>query len=472
MTDPILYETLPSGIARIVLNRADTRNAQDTAFLYALNDAFDRAAQDDAIKVIVLSANGPHFSSGHDLREVDGHGNMRKHETVGTWSGFGKPGAEAQYAREQEIYVGFCERWRNIPKPTMALVQGKVIAGGLMLIWPCDLIVASEDAEFLDHTVAMGVGGAEFFAHPWELGVRKAKEFLFTADWIGAAEAHRLGMVNHVVPRAELEAFGLAMAERIAQKPLFALKLTKQAINAAQDAQGRVSAMQTSFALHHLAHAHNMLAHGKLVDPTGLMPAIKKHQKPVSSRAEGEGSLGDAKGPSLRYGMTSAPLAAGALPACIFRATMNAKNIAPKNIAIVGATGAVGVEILRVLERRNFPVASLKLLASARSVGKTLEFKGKPHKVEELKADAFKGVDIAFFSAGATRSREFVPAAKAAGCVVVDNSSAFRMDPDTPLVVPEVNGATSPSTTASSPTPTAPPPSCRSRCGRSTRPPA
>ena len=110
------------------------------------------------------------------------------------------------------------------------------------------------------------------------------------------------------------------------------------------------------------------------------------------------------------------------------------------DIAIVGATGAVGVEILRVLERRNFPVASLKLLASARSVGKTLEFKGKPYKVEELKADAFKGVDIAFFSAGATRSREFVPAAKAAGCVVIDNSSAFRMDPNTPLVVPEVNG--------------------------------
>jgi aspartate-semialdehyde dehydrogenase len=111
----------------------------------------------------------------------------------------------------------------------------------------------------------------------------------------------------------------------------------------------------------------------------------------------------------------------------------------PQNIAVVGATGAVGVEILRVLERRNFPVASVKLLASKRSVGKTLEFKGQPHKVEELTAEAFKGVDIAFFSAGATRSREFVPAAKAAGAVVIDNSSAFRMDPATPLVVPEVN---------------------------------
>jgi aspartate-semialdehyde dehydrogenase len=111
----------------------------------------------------------------------------------------------------------------------------------------------------------------------------------------------------------------------------------------------------------------------------------------------------------------------------------------PQNIAIVGATGAVGVEILRVLERRNFPVASLKLLASARSVGKTLEFKGKPYKVEEVTKASFKGIDIAFFSAGATRSREFVPAAKEAGAVVIDNSSAFRMDPNTPLVVPEVN---------------------------------
>ena len=85
MTDEtILYKTLPSGIARIVLNRPETRNAQDTAFLYALNEAFDRAAHDDAVKVIVLSANGPHFSSGHDLREVDGHGTMRKHDPVGT----------------------------------------------------------------------------------------------------------------------------------------------------------------------------------------------------------------------------------------------------------------------------------------------------------------------------------------------------------------------------------------------------
>ncbi len=277
--DTILYSIPRSHVAHIVLNRVEARNAQDTAFLYALNDAFDRAAQDDDVKVIVLSANGPHFSSGHDLREPDGHGAMREHRTVGTWAGFGRPGIEAQFSREKEIYLGFCERWRNIPKPTIAAVHGKIIIGGLMLMWPCDIVIAADDTMFMDHSVAMGVGGAEFFMHPWELGVRKAKEMLFTADWMDANEAHRLGMVNHVVPRAELRDRAMAMADKIALKPLFALKLVKEAVNAAQDAQGRRGAIQTSFALHHLAHAHNMIAHGKLVDPTGLMGPMKTQAK-------------------------------------------------------------------------------------------------------------------------------------------------------------------------------------------------
>ncbi|NJK93103.1 MAG: aspartate-semialdehyde dehydrogenase [Blastochloris sp.] len=111
------------------------------------------------------------------------------------------------------------------------------------------------------------------------------------------------------------------------------------------------------------------------------------------------------------------------------------------HIAIVGATGAVGVEILRVLERRHFPVGQLTLLASPRSAGKTMNFQGREHPVRALEASAFQGVDIAFFSAGATRSREFIPHAIQAGAIVVDNSSAFRMDPKVPLVVPEVNAA-------------------------------
>ncbi len=109
------------------------------------------------------------------------------------------------------------------------------------------------------------------------------------------------------------------------------------------------------------------------------------------------------------------------------------------SVAVAGATGAVGLEMIKTLEQRKFPVASIKLLASERSVGKELRFNGKPIKVEKLTKDSFKGVQVALFSAGASRSLEFGPAAAAAGAVVVDNSSAFRMEPDIPLVVPEVN---------------------------------
>jgi aspartate-semialdehyde dehydrogenase len=111
------------------------------------------------------------------------------------------------------------------------------------------------------------------------------------------------------------------------------------------------------------------------------------------------------------------------------------------HIAIVGASGAVGAELLNVLERRAFPVASLRLLASARSAGKKARFGDQQIAIEEVREDAFAGVDIAFFSAGGDISRKFVPIARDAGAVVIDNSSAFRMEPDVPLVVPEINGA-------------------------------
>jgi aspartate-semialdehyde dehydrogenase len=111
----------------------------------------------------------------------------------------------------------------------------------------------------------------------------------------------------------------------------------------------------------------------------------------------------------------------------------------PPNIAIVGATGAVGIEMIKTLEKRKFPVGQLTLLASARSAGKTLSFQGKPVTVKELTSDSFQGVDIALFSAGGGISKKFAPAAVKAGCVVVDNSSAFRMDDSVPLIVPEIN---------------------------------
>ncbi|MGN0866717.1 MAG: aspartate-semialdehyde dehydrogenase [Oligosphaeraceae bacterium] len=113
--------------------------------------------------------------------------------------------------------------------------------------------------------------------------------------------------------------------------------------------------------------------------------------------------------------------------------------IRPMNVAVVGATGAVGVEMIKTLEKRNFPVKELRLLASARSVGKTALFRGKEYPIQELTPDSFQGIDVALFSAGASISREYAPNAVKAGAVVVDNSSCFRMDPQVPLVVPEVN---------------------------------
>jgi enoyl-CoA hydratase len=180
-------------------------------------------------------------------------------------------------AVEEEIYLGMCRRWRNIPKPTIAQVQGKCIAGGLMLAWVCDLIVASDDAMFSDPVVQMGVCGVEYFAHPWELGARKAKEMLFTADWVTAEEAHRLGMVNHVVPRDELESFTLALAQKIAEKPSFALKLAKEAVNQTLEAQGQWQAMLAVFNLHQLAHAHNQELFGMRIDPTGIPGAVRRN---------------------------------------------------------------------------------------------------------------------------------------------------------------------------------------------------
>ena len=270
----VRYETPVPHVARIVMARPEAHNAQGLTMTYQLNAAFDRAAHDDDIKVIILAADGRNFSSGHDL-SGDGGTTWRDFPTIGTWAGFDAKGAEARYGREMEIYLEMCERWRNISKPTIAQVQGKVIAGGLMLAWVCDLIIASDDATFKDPVIDFGICGVEFFNHPWELGIRKAKEFLFTADEITAREAAAHGMVNRVVARGELEAVTLALAEKIAAKPAFALKATKQALNHVQDVQGRRNAQMHVFSLHHLLHAHNELIYGMPMDPNGLPEAVR-----------------------------------------------------------------------------------------------------------------------------------------------------------------------------------------------------
>jgi enoyl-CoA hydratase len=274
--EQIRYDVPLDNIVRITLARAATRNAQGMQMTYELNDAFNRAAHDDSIKVIILAADGPHFSAGHDLSGDQGK-TWVDFPTIGTWADFDAGGAEGRYGREKEIYLELAERWRNLPKPTIAAVQGKCISGGLILAWICDLIVATEDAQFCDTTVDLGLPGAEFFMHPYELGTRKAKEWLFTAGWISAREAENRGMVNRVVGAEVLETEVLALARRITAKPGFALKLIKEACNQAQDLSGRRQAGQHAFALHHLAHAHNQVKFGVHADPNGI-PAAQREK--------------------------------------------------------------------------------------------------------------------------------------------------------------------------------------------------
>ncbi|MEW6471469.1 MAG: enoyl-CoA hydratase [Actinomycetota bacterium] len=284
MSDRIRYEEPAAGVARIVLARPEARNAQDRRLLYALNDAFDRAAQDDAVKVVILAADGPHFSAGHDLADFgvtpgSPAGGTDGHRPVTCWGGFDLPGAEGWMAMEEEVFLGLCWRWRNFPKPTVAQVQGKAIAGGLMLVWVCDLVVAAADAEFSDPVVAFGVNGHEFFTHAWEVGPRRAKEMLFTGEPITAGEARALGMVNRVVAREELEDHTLALAERIARQPSMGLKLAKQAVNQSLDAQGQWTAIQAAFSLHEVGHSHNMQRFGLPVDPDGAAAIRAQHRR-------------------------------------------------------------------------------------------------------------------------------------------------------------------------------------------------
>jgi enoyl-CoA hydratase len=248
-------------VALVTMNRPRYRNAQNAKMTYELDAAFNRAVQDDEVKAIVLRGAGPHFSAGHDIG-TPGRDIHRSFARVATnwWEHEGKPGAEDIFVREQELYLGMCRRWRELPKPTIAMVQGACVAGGLMLAWICDLIVAADDAFFADPVLKMGIPGVEYFAHAFAMNPRQAKEFLFLGEKISAARAFEMGMINRVVPAAELETATLDLANRIAAMPRFGLALAKKAINQAEDRMGLRDSMDAAYALHQLAHAHNQLS--------------------------------------------------------------------------------------------------------------------------------------------------------------------------------------------------------------------
>ena len=263
------------GVALLTLNRPDKANAQHYPLLHELHDAWMTAAEDDAVRVILVRANGKHFSAGHDLS-----GTTPDPKTVSPVLPEGRFSLSRIYTNELKVYYGYSLAWRNVPKPSIAAVQGKCIAGGLMLCWPCDIILAADNAEFSDPVIRMGIGGVEYHGHTWEWGARKAKELLFTGHGIDAATAERLGMVNRVVPLEDLQAEALALAKEIAQQDPFALLQAKRAVNQTMDVMGFTTALQSVFDIHEVGHGAAIAQSGypALMRLDGMKAAIKAEE--------------------------------------------------------------------------------------------------------------------------------------------------------------------------------------------------
>jgi enoyl-CoA hydratase/carnithine racemase len=251
----IKYEAA-NGVATITLDRPEAANAQTLPLLDDLDEAWRRAADDDDVRVIVLQANGKHFSAGHDIKSVG--------DSAGGGSSDAPPSMTLAsiYQIEARRFLEYSLRWRNVPKPSIAAVQGVCIAGGLLLCWPCDLIIAADNASFSDPVINMGIGGVEYHGHTWEWGARKAKELLFTGRAMTAQEAEQVGMVTKVVPLDQLREETHALAAQIATKHPFALRQAKRAVNQTLDVQGFYAAIQAVFDVHQTGHGHALSESG------------------------------------------------------------------------------------------------------------------------------------------------------------------------------------------------------------------
>jgi enoyl-CoA hydratase len=241
----ILYEK-DDTIARVKLNRPKYRNAQSQIMLEEMDTAFQCAVEDRDVRAIILSGEGEHFSSGHDLGTPE--------ESEDQLARGYPAGPSGVYEKFDKIYLEYGLRWRDLPKPTIAMVHGYCIFGGWQIASSMDLIVAAEDTKFLP-------GFVEYFSLPWDIGYRKAKEILFQSRFVEAEEALTLGFVNRVVPRDTLESETLAFAKKIAEAEPFLTRMTKLSLNQAQDAMGfrlAVQAALANFVL--LAHSGDILS--------------------------------------------------------------------------------------------------------------------------------------------------------------------------------------------------------------------
>jgi len=243
--DVLMEQT--DAVMKITVNRPDARNAQSRIMLEEFDDALMSVVEDDSVRVVIVAGAGDHFSAGHDLGSQQEKDDRIERPLA--------PGIAGAYRRSYNQNFSNSLRWRDFPKPTIAQVQGYCIMGGLILATACDLIIASEDAQFCDRTVRWGGPHVQYASLPWEVGFRKAKEYLFTGDWIDAREAERLGLVNRVVARDALEEETMALAQRIALQDPFALRLSKASVNQMQDAMGFRNGINSAFQTHALSIA-------------------------------------------------------------------------------------------------------------------------------------------------------------------------------------------------------------------------
>jgi len=218
------------------MNRPDKLNAQNPTLIEEMDAAFTAGGADPDVRVIVLSGEGRAFSAGHDLE----------------YPGYDRRGYtyHSRVDMERRLFLDKLLRIRNLPTPTIAQVHGHCVAAGLMLACMCDLIVCDETARFANPVVAMAMAGVQLLIEPWEIGARKAKELLFTAEAIDAAEAHRLGLVNRVASGGRLEDEVDALADRIASLPAFAVRTVKKSINDTLDLMGQGRSWEHHFLLH------------------------------------------------------------------------------------------------------------------------------------------------------------------------------------------------------------------------------
>ncbi|MHB8328391.1 MAG: enoyl-CoA hydratase [Acidimicrobiales bacterium] len=245
--EPVVLYEVDGAVATVTMNRPEVANAQDTALIDAIDAAFDRADADDDVRVVVLAGTGKHFSAGHDLKALVGGA------APDEWVAM-RETPEGKFRHEQVMYVERCRRIHDFRKPTIAAVQGKCVAAGLMLACMCDLIVAADDASFSNPVLRMTGAGVELLVEPWELGIRQAKEFLLAAEELDAVEAWRLGLVNKVVPRAELAARVRELADRVALVPPVTAQVVKGSINHVAELMGKSASWRYHFMAHQWAH--------------------------------------------------------------------------------------------------------------------------------------------------------------------------------------------------------------------------